>query len=266
MIRDITIGQYYNTDSLIHRLDARTKLVMTLLYAITLFLCNNLWMFITATVFLAVYVGMSHVPFTYILKGLKVVWIFIIFTALFSLFNGDGKILFSIWKLSITTGSLKTTGIITFRLFYLIIGSSIMTYTTMPLSLTAGLEKLLGFLKVFHVPVAEMAMMMSITLRFIPVLMEELDKIMKAQLSRGADFESGNIFRRVKSYVPVLIPLFVSAIRRASELAMAMDARCYHGSDGRTCMKPLKYEKRDYTAYCILGIYVAGVVALRLTR
>lgn len=185
------------------------------------------------------------------------VWIFIAFTALFSLFNGSGEVLFTIWKLHITTGSLYTTIRVTVRLIYLILGSAVMTYTTMPMSLAAGLESALGFLKVFKIPVAELAMILTIALRFIPVFMEELDKIMKAQLSRGADFESGNIFRRVKSYIPVLIPLFVSAIRRATDLAEAMDARCFYGGEGRSRMNPLRYERADYFAYAIID-FICG--------
>ncbi len=263
MIRDITIGQYYNATSLIHRLDARSKLFITLVYAITLFFCDDLYMLIAATAFLAVYIGLAKVPFTYMVRGLKVVWIFIAFTALFSLFNGSGDILFTVWKLHITTGSLYTTIKVTVRLVYLILGSAVMTYTTMPMSLAAGLEAALGFLKVFKVPVAELAMMLTIALRFIPVFMEELDKIMKAQLSRGADFESGNILKRIKSYTPVFIPLFVSAIRRAADLAEAMDARCFHGGEGRSRMTPLKYEKEDYFAYIIMLLYTVVIVAHR---
>ena len=175
MVRDITIGQYYNTRSPIHELDARTKLALTIVYAVTIFWCRDLWTFLAATAFLIVYVALSRVPISFICRGLKVVWAFILFTAFFSLFNGDGRVLVSIWRFHITTGSLKTTGIVVFRFVYLIIGSSIMTYTTLPLALTAGLEKLFGFLKIFRVPVSDMALMLSITLRFIPILMEELD-------------------------------------------------------------------------------------------
>ena len=264
MVRDITIGQYYNTRSPIHELDARTKLVLTIVYAVTIFWCRDLWTFLAATAFLIVYVALSRVPLSFICRGLKVVWAFILFTAFFSLFNGDGRVLVSIWRFHITTGSLKTTGIVVFRFVYLIIGSSIMTYTTLPLALTAGLEKLFGFLKIFRVPVSDMALMLSITLRFIPILMEELDKIMKAQLSRGADFENGNLIQKVKNMVPLLVPLFISAFRRANDLAMAMEARCYHGGDNRTQMKPLKYKKRDHIAYLILFAYLAVAIGFRV--
>lgn len=264
MIRDITIGQYYNGESLIHRLDARSKLFITLIYAITLFFCNDLYMLVFATAFLVVYIGLSKVPFSYMIRGLKVVWIFIAFTALFSLFNGSGEVLLTIWRFHITTGSLYTTIKVTVRLVYLILGSAVMTYTTMPMSLAAGLESALGFLKVFRIPVAELAMILTIAFRFIPVFMEELDKIMKAQLSRGADFESGNIFKRIKSYIPVFIPLFVSAIRRATDLAEAMDARCFHGGEGRSRMNPLRYERADYFAYAIMFLYAGAIIGYRM--
>ena len=264
MVRDITIGQYYNTKSIIHELDSRTKLIITLVYAVALFCCKDLCTFLLATVFLLVYVALSHVPASFIFKGLKPVWILILFTSVFSIFNGDGDVILSVWKLKITTESLASTGIMIFRLAYLIIGSSIMTYTTMPTALTSGLESLMKFLKVFHVPVSDIALMLSITLRFIPILMEELDKIMKAQLSRGADFENGNIIKRIKSYVPIFIPLFVAAIRRASELALAMDARCYNGSEGRTRMKELRFEKADYAAFAVLAVFVLIIILVRV--
>ena len=264
MVRDITIGQYYNTRSPIHELDARTKLVLTIVYAVTIFWCRDLWTFLAATAFLIVYVALSRVPLSFICRGLKVVWAFILFTAFFSLFNGDGRVLVSIWRFHITSGSLNTTGTVVFRFVYLIIGSSIMTYTTLPLALTAGLEKLFGFLKIFRVPVSDMALMLSITLRFIPILMEELDKIMKAQLSRGADFENGNVFKRIRSYTQIFIPLFASAIRRATDLAYAMDARCYHGSECRTSMKPLRYSKKDAFAYGLLVVYVVGLILMKI--
>lgn len=264
MLRDITIGQYYDVKSVIHHLDARTKLILTIAYAISLFFCNDVWLFVLASTFLVVYIGLCRVPLTYMLKGFKVVWFFILFTAIFSLFGGQGTILWEFGVLHITEEGLITTLKITLRLIYLILGSAVMTYTTMPVSLASGLESLLGFLKVFRVPVAEMAMMISIALRFIPIFMEELDKIMKAQMSRGADFETGNIFKRIKYYVPVFVPLFVSAIRRASELAEAMDARCFHGGNERTKMNPLQYHARDIVAYGILICYVAAIVVYRV--
>ena len=265
MIRDITIGQYYTGNSVIHRMDPRTKLAVTFLYAISLFLCKDWWMIIAATIFLVIYVAVSRVPITYISKGLKVIWIFILFTAIFSVFNGDGNVIWSWHRLRITDKSVMTTVIVVIRLVYLIIGSSVMTYTTRPMNLANGLESSLGFLKKLKVPVAEMAMMLMIALRFIPIFMEELDKIMKAQIARGADFESGNIFKRAKAMVPLLVPLFISAFRRANDLAMAMEARCYRGGEGRTKMKPLIYHKRDYIAYgCIAAYMVISIVVGRL--
>ena len=260
MIKDMTIGQYYEGNSPVHRLDPRTKLIITITYAILVFFCTTLPLVIWATVGLVVYVLMSRVPLRHIFRGLKFVWFFVIVTAVVSLFNGDGEVLWSWWKLSVTTGGLYRTGILTMRLFYLIVGSSIMTYTTMPLRLTDGLERIFSFLKVFRVPVSEMAMMISIALRFIPILMEELDKIIKAQTSRGADFESGNVFKRIKAYVPVLVPLFASSIRRATELAEAMDARCYQGGEGRTKLVPLEYTYRDVVAYGCLAVFAVGVI------
>ncbi len=263
MIRDITIGQYYNTKSVIHDLDSRTKLIITLVYAVLLFWCRDIWSFLLATCFLIVYVTLSHVPVTFIFKGLRAVWFLILFTALFALFGGEGTVLVSFWRLSITKEGLFSAGRLIFRLAYLIIGSSIMTYTTMPTALTSGLESLMKFLKVFHVPVSDIALMLSITLRFIPILTEELDKIMKAQLSRGADFEDGNIIKRIKSYVPVFIPLFVAAIRRASELALAMDARCYNGSENRTRMYKQKYKKADFIAFAGLTVFAVIIIFVR---
>lgn len=264
MIRDITIGQYYSGNSVIHRLNPRTKLFVTVMYAISVFLCKNLIMVAAATVFLCVYIAMSTVPVTFICRGLKLVWTMVVFTAVFSIFGSSGTVLWSWHGLKITEQSLMSTFLMAVRVVYLVIGSAVMTYTTRPISLANGLEKSLGFLKRFGAPVSEMAMMLMIALRFIPIFMEELDKIMKAQLSRGADFESGNIIRRLKSYVPVFIPLFVSAVRRATDLANAMDARCYSGSSERTKMNPLVYTSIDYVAYVVVILYVAALVAYRV--
>lgn len=264
MLKDITIGQYYNVESVIHRLDARTKLILTILYAISLFICNDIWMFSFAALFLTIYIILSRVPFVHMVKGMKMIWLFILFTAVFSLFGGRGTVLWELGFLHITDDGPAMTGKIIVRLSFLILGSAVMTYTTMPMSLAAGLESLLGFLKIFRVPVAELAIMLSIALRFIPIFMEELDKIMKAQMSRGADFESGNIFKRIRACVPVFIPLFASAIRRAEELAEAMDARCFHGGEGRTRMHPLQYGMRDYVTYFIAACYFAGMIVYRI--
>ena len=263
MIRDITIGQYYPAKSVVHRLDPRVKLICTLLYLISLFLFSSIPGYLVATVFLICVIHISKVPFSYIVKGLKPVIMLLMITVLFNLFlTRQGNVLFHAWIFTITEGGLRTAVYMAIRLVYLIIGSSLMTFTTTPNELTDGIEAVLHPLNKIHVPVHEIAMMMSIALRFIPILLEETDKIMKAQLARGADFESGNILQRAKSMVPILVPLFVSAFRRANDLAMAMEARCYRGGDGRTKMKPLRYKSRDYAAYIIVIAYVVAVVAI----
>ncbi len=264
MIRDITIGQYYPADSPIHRLDPRTKLFGTLVYIVSLFFADNLWCYGAATLFLAAAVRISRVPFRFIVRGLKAVVFLLLISVSFNLFLTDGRVLWQAGFLKITDAGLRLALFMGLRLAYLVIGSSIMTLTTTPNQLADGLEKSLGFLNRARVPVHEISMMMSIALRFIPILVEETDKIMKAQMARGADFESGNVIRRAKSMIPILVPLFVSAFRRATDLAMAMEARCYRGGEGRTKMKPLQYERRDGFAYAVLLAYLAAVIALRL--
>lgn len=260
MLRDITLGQYYQTESVIHRLDPRVKLAGTLLYIISLFFFKNFIAYLIAIGFLAIVIKLSHVPFRFMVKGMKAVVFLLLITVAFNLFLTPGEVLVTVWKLNITREGLETAIAMAVRLTMLIIGSSIMTLTTTPNNLTDGMEKGMRPLKVFHVPVHEVAMMMSIALRFIPILLEETDKIMKAQIARGADFESGNLIKRAKALVPLLVPLFISAFRRANDLAMAMEARCYRGGDGRTKMKPLIYQKRDRIAYgCILLYLVVSV-------
>ena len=264
MIRDITIGQYYPVDSVVHRLDPRTKLCGTMIFIISLFFANNLWCYAAATLFLAVSVKLSRVPFKFIVRGLKAIVVLLLISISFNLFLTDGRVLFRIGFLKVTEEGLKLAFFMGMRLMYLVIGSSVMTLTTTPNQLTDGLEKSLGALNRLHVPVHEISMMMSIALRFIPILVEETDKIMKAQMARGADFESGNLIQKAKSMIPLLVPLFVSAFRRATDLAMAMEARCYRGGIGRTKMKPLRYEGRDHVAYVILLGYLAAVIAIRV--
>ncbi len=265
MLRDITLGQYYQTESVIHRLDPRVKLAGTLLFIISLFFFQNFIGYLAAAVFLITVIRLSHVPFRFMVKGMKAVLLLLLITVVFNLFLTPGEVLVSVWKLKITKEGLRTAVTMAVRLVMLVVGSSVMTLTTTPNNLTDGMEKGLRPLKLFRVPVHEVAMMMSIALRFIPILLEETDKIMKAQLARGADFESGNIIRRAKALVPLLIPLFISAFRRANDLAMAMEARCYRGGEGRTKMKPLVYKKRDRIAYlCILVYLVAGIWLGRL--
>ena len=264
MIRDITIGQYYPAASPIHKLDPRVKLAGTLIFLISLFLTESVVGYVLATIFLAGIIKLSKVPLKFILRGLKAIFIILAFSVAFNLFLTSGEVLVQFWIFKITKEGVRIALMMAIRLVYLIIGSSIMTLTTTPNDLTDGLEKSLSPLKKIKVPVHEIAMMMSIALRFIPILMEETDKIMKAQMARGADFESGNIIKRAKSLVPILVPLFISAFRRADDLAMAMEARCYHGGDGRTKMKPLKYKKHDFVAYIVLLTYLAAIICIKI--
>lgn len=260
MLRDMTLGQYYQTDSVIHRLDPRVKIGGTLLYIISVFIYQSIWGYLLAAVFLGIVIKLSKVPFRFMVRGMRAILFILLLTVIFNLFLTPGEIVFSVWKLKITKEGIISAVFMALRLSFLIIGSSVMTLTTTPNNLTDGMEKMLSPLKVIKVPVHEVAMMMSIALRFIPILVEETDKIMKAQIARGADFESGNIFKRAKALVPILVPLFISAFRRANDLAMAMEARCYRGGDGRTKMKPLIYKKRDYIAYLVILVYVVAKV------
>ena len=263
MLKDITIGQYYQADSVIHRLDPRVKLMGTLIFVISLFLGSNIWLYLVVAAFLAIVIALSKIPLKFILKGLKAIVILIVISAAFNLFLTPGTPLIKIWKLTITHEGLNTAVFMVIRLIFLIMGSSLMTLTTTPNNLTDGLEKGLGFLKYIKVPVHEIAMMMSIALRFIPILLEETDKIMKAQIARGADFETGSIIQRAKALVPILVPLFISAFRRADELAVAMEARCYRGGEGRTRMHELVYAGRDYLAFALIIILAVGLAVLR---
>lgn len=262
MLRDITLGQYYQTDSVIHRMDPRVKLVGTVCFIVSLFLIDNFLGYLIAGLFLAVVIKLSKVPFGFMVRGMKAILFLLIFAVVFNLFLTPGEVLWSFWKLQITKEGIRLAVFMGIRLCFLIMGSSVMTLTTTPNNLTDGLEKLLNPLKKLRVPVHEIAMMMSIALRFIPILLEETDKIMKAQIARGADFESGNLVKKVKSLVPLLVPLFISAFRRANDLAMAMEARCYRGGDHRTKMKPLIYKKRDAIAYLIILLYLIVCVVL----
>lgn len=261
MIRDITLGQYYQTDSIVHRLDPRTKLIATFAYLLSFFLTANVYVYVLAFTFLAIAITACKVPVKFMVRGMKAIAVLLIFTVVLNVFMVKGEPLFTIWKLTVTKEGLRSAIYMGLRLTFLIIGSSIMTLTTTPNQLTDALESILKPLKIIKVPVHEIAMMMSIALRFIPILVEETDKIMKAQLARGADFESGNIIKRAKSLVPILVPLFISAFRRANDLAMAMEARCYRGGEGRTKMKPLHYQGRDILTYLYLCCYLACIFA-----
>ena len=262
MLRDITLGQYYQADSPIHRLDPRTKLVGVFVWIASLFLIENFYAYIAVAVFLAAVIHLSTVPLKFILKGMRTIFFLLMITVLFNLFLTPGEVLCSWWVFQITKEGLRTAEFMALRLSFLIIGSSLLTLTTTPNNLTDGLESLLSPLKLIRVPVHEISMMMSIALRFIPILLEETDKIMKAQEARGADFESGNLIQKVKAMVPLLVPLFISAFRRAGDLAMAMEARCYRGGEGRTKMKPLRYQSPDLTAYIILAVYLAVCILI----
>ncbi len=262
MIRDITIGQYYQTDSVIHRLDPRVKLIATILFIISLFCVDNVWAYLIAALFLASCIKLSNVPFKFMVRGMRAILFLLLITVAFNLFLTPGEPLIQIWKLRITKEGLALAVTMAVRLSFLIIGSSVMTLTTTPNNLTDGMESLMKPLQKLKVPVHEIAMMMSIALRFIPILLEETDKIMKAQIARGADFESGNVIKKAKAMVPLLVPLFISAFRRANDLAMAMEARCYRGGEHRTKMKPLVYKKQDYMAYLVLLIYFAACIVI----
>lgn len=263
MIRDITLGQYYPEQSVIHRLDARTKILGTLLYIIEIFLVNSFAGFGLVILALGVLIGISRVPVRFIFKGLKAVVFIILLTFVLNLFMFDGTVLWH-WKfLTITYEGLYRSCFMALRLILLIIGTSMLTLTTKPMELTDGLEKLLNPFNRLGLPSHEIALMMSIALRFIPTLLEETDKIMKAQQARGADFESGSLIQRVKNMIPILIPLFVGSFRIAQDLALAMEARCYHGGVGRTRMKEIVFSRRDGVAGVLLAVFLGIVIASR---
>ncbi len=264
MIRDITLGQYYPGSSYIHRLDPRVKIMATLIYIVALFVVDDFIGFGIAFIGLAATIAISKVPLKFILRGLKPVFLIIAFTFLINMFMVRGEVLVSFWFLSITKEGLRTAVFMAVRLILLIIGSSLLTLTTKPISLTDGIEALLSPFKRLGLPAHELAMMMTIALRFIPTLLEETDKIMKAQQARGADFESGNLLRRAKALVPILVPLFISAFRIAQDLAMAMEARCYGGNIKRTRMNGMKLQKRDLAASLVFAAFIAVIVLERI--
>ena len=265
MIRDITIGQYYPADSPLHKMDPRVKLFATVIYVIALFCFKGLVGLALITAFLYAVIKISKVPFKFMTKGLKAIVVLVVITSVFNLFATPGDIVFWKWKsLQVTDAGIIQAVLMTIRLIYLILGTSLMTLTTTPNQLTNGLETALAPLNKINVPVHSIAMMMSIALRFIPILIEETDKIMKAQMARGADFEKGNLLEKAKNMIPLLVPLFVSAFRRAEDLAMAMEARCYNGGEGRTKMKPLRYQANDYKAYVMVLLFLAAVIVARI--
>ena len=265
MIRDITIGQYYPSDSPIHHLDPRVKLFATLLYIISLFLSKSFVVFAVAGVVLLVCIVISKVPFRYMIKGLKPVWILLVFICIVNVFFGKGDVLYFHWRfIHIYREGILQALMRVVRLVELILGSSLMTYTTTPTELTDGLEKAFHPLEKLHVPVHTFAMMMTISLRFIPTLLEETDKIMTAQKARGASFSEGNLLQRAKALVPILVPLLVSSFHRAEELATAMECRCYRGETGRTKMRQLHAAGRDYAAMAVTLLLFAGAVAVKI--
>ena len=262
MLKDITLGQYFPGDTLLHRLDPRTKLILTLVYIVAIFVAKNYVSYALLLLFLVVSVLISKIKPRALFRGLKPVVVIIIITAILNLFYTDGNVIARFWVFRITDAGIKSAIFMALRIAMLILGTFLLTYTTSPIDLTDGLEKLLGPLKKIKIPVHELAMMMSIALRFIPTLIEETDKIMNAQRARGADFETGNIFERAKAMLPLLVPLFVSAFRRADELAVAMESRCYYGGEGRTKMKQLRMKTRDYLGLTTGALLLACVIAL----
>ena len=263
MLKDITLGQYFPGDTVVHRLDPRTKLVLTLLYIVALFLCKWFISYGLALGFLALAILLSRTRLKALVKGLKPLLIIIVFTAVINLFYSKGEVLVHWWIFTITKEGLLNAFFLILRIMMLVMGTFLLTYTTSPIALTDGIESLLSPLKKIRFPVHELAMMMSIALRFIPTLIEETDKIISAQKARGADFETGNIFRRAKALIPILVPLFVSAFRRADELATAMECRCYHGGKGRTKMKQLHLHLRDLFTFLIGLALLGGIITLR---
>lgn len=264
MLKDITLGQYFPGDTIAHRLDPRTKILLVVLYIVALFCANSLLAYGILALVLAVCVRVSHVGLKSLVRGLKPVVFIIVFTGVLNLFFTPGDHTLVEWGvLRITETGARNALFMVLRIMLLIMGTFLMTYTTSPISLTDGLERLLNWMKKLHVPVHELAMIMSIALRFIPTLIEETDKIMSAQKARGADFESGGIIQKAKALIPILVPLFVSAIRRAEELATAMECRCYHGGEGRTKLHVLQYAGRDYAALALGVVITAGIIALR---
>ena len=260
MIRDITLGQYFPGESWIHKLDARVKIIATLLYIIELFIVDNFLGFLIAAVVLGILIAISKVPLSFIIRGLKPILILLMFTFALNIFMVNGEVIWSWGFLHITKEGIQTAVFMAVRLILLIIGSSMLTLCTRPLSLTDGIERLLSPFKKIGLPAHEIAMMMTIALRFIPTLLDETEKIMKAQQARGADFESGSLIQRAKSLIPILVPLFVSAFRIAQELAMAMEARCYRGGDNRTRMNEMKMQSRDFVAFGLQAMFLAVII------
>lgn len=266
MLKDITLGQYFPSDTPVHRLDPRTKLIVVIVYIVALFLAKNYVGYVLMACFLGLVMFLSKIKPKTAFKGIKPLMFIIIFTGILNIFYTKGTeetLLVDWWIFTIYREGIVNAAFMVLRILMLIVGTFMLTYTTSPISLTDGLEKLLNPLKKIKLPVHELAMMMGIALRFIPTLIEETDKIMSAQKARGADFETGNLIQRAKALVPILVPLFVSAFRRADELAVAMECRCYHGGEGRTRMKQLRFHTGDYVTFGIGAALLAAMILLR---
>ena len=264
MLKDITLGQYFPGKSIIHRLDPRTKLIMLVVYIVALFLAESWVSYDLMFLFLVTVILLSTIPLKSILRGMKPLVMILIFTGVLNLFfTQEGEVIFHFWILTMTTGGLSRAVMMMSRILMLITGTFLLTYTTSPIALTDGLESLMKPLKKVGVPVHELSMMMCIALRFIPTLIEETDKIMCAQKARGADFETGSLMDRAKALIPILVPLFISAFRRADELATAMECRCYQGGEGRTKMKLLRYHREDFVSYGVGAVLLVMVIVLK---
>lgn len=264
-MKDLTIGQYFPGDSVIHRLDPRTKITLSFMYIMVLFFVKTFSAYAMALIYLYTVMKIANIPFSMLFKGIKSLIFIIVLTLALNIFMIEGETLFTIFGLTASKEGLRYAVFMALRLILMVMGSAVMTLTTSPIRLTDGLEKIMKPLEVIKVPAHEISMMMTIALRFIPTLMEETQKIIKAQKARGANFEEGSIVKRAKALVPILIPLFISSFRRADELANAMEARLYRGGNDRTKLNPLKYQKRDYLAYTFVILYFAGMIALNYT-
>lgn len=266
MLKDVTLGQYFPGTTPVHRMDPRMKLLMTILYIVVLFVADGLLSYIAIAAFLVTVIAISHISPKVVLSGMKPLIIIIAITGVLNMFYtpGEGEPLLRVWKLTIYKEGIVTAAFMIVRIMLLVCGTFMLTYTTSPLELTDGIESLLKPLEKIRVPAHELAMMMSIALRFIPTLIEEADKIMSAQKARGADFDSGNILKRAKALIPLLVPLFISAFRRADELAVAMECRCYHGGKGRTRMRVLRFHSVDWLALLVMALLTAAIILLKV--
>ncbi len=265
MLADIMLGQYFHGNSVIHQLDPRTKIMSTVLFISSIFLAENYQAYSVVAAFVAMIIGLAGIPLIMIIRSLKPLWFIIILTFFIHIFTTPGNVLYTVGPLTMTQEGLRQGSLMSLRLVFLIIVSSLLTFTTSPVALTDGIERLLKPFKKIGLPAHELAMMMTIALRFIPTLLEETDRIMKAQMARGADFSSGNIVRRAKNMIPLLVPLFISAFRRADELATAMESRCYRGGDQRTRMKQLKIASRDVAAGIILLLLIGVLLIVKIS-